>query len=88
VRTIRAFFGWLVREGLIETNIDREIRPPKIFQKVITTLSDDEILCILKACKPTNSSNNRNQTIFMLLLDKGMRIGGLVNLKIEGYSYG
>jgi len=31
---------------------------------------------------PTSPSNARNQTIFMLLLDTGLRIGELVNLKV------
>ncbi len=54
VRTLRTFFGWLVREVLIEINSARELKPPKITKKVISTLSDEETLSILKTF---NSSN-------------------------------
>jgi site-specific recombinase XerD len=60
---------------LIETNIERDIRPPKVSKRVISTLSDDEIIYILKACNPINTSKARSKTIFMLLLDMGMKIG-------------
>ena len=83
VRTLRAFFSWLLREGLVEANPARDLKPPKISKKVISTLSDEEILSIIKAFNPTTSSEARNQTIFMLLLDTGLRIGELVNLKME-----
>jgi integrase/recombinase XerC/integrase/recombinase XerD len=83
VRTLRAFFSWLVAEGLIETNPARDLKPPKVCQKVVSTLSDEEIRAILGVLAPMNSSNARNQTIVMLLLDTGLRMGELINLKMD-----
>jgi len=83
VRTLRAFFSWLVREGLIENDLARSLKPPKVTRKAVSTLSDQEIRSILNTLSPTNACNARNQTIFMLLLDTGLRIGELVNLKID-----
>jgi len=83
VRTLRAFFGWLVAEGLIETSPARDLKPPKVCRKVVSTLSDDEIRAILGVLAPVNSSNARNQTIVMLLLDTGLRMGELINLKMD-----
>jgi len=83
VRTLRAFFSWLVAEGLIETNPAKDLKPPKVYQKVVSTLSDEEIRAILNVLVPVNSSNARNQTIFMLLLDTGLRMGELINLKMD-----
>ena len=84
VRTLRAFFSWLVAEGLIETSPARDLKPPKVYQKVVSTLSDEEIKAILGVLAPVNSSNARNQTIVMLLLDSGLRMGELINLKMDG----
>jgi integrase/recombinase XerC/integrase/recombinase XerD len=70
-------------EGLAEINIARDLKPPKIAKKIVTTLSDEEIQAILRTFHPSNPSDARNQTIFMLLLDTGMRIGELINAKIE-----
>jgi len=49
VRTLRTFFNWLVAEGLIETSPARDLKPPKVYQKVVSTLSDNEIRTILAA---------------------------------------
>ena len=83
VRTLRAFFNWLVAEGLIETHPARDLKPPKVYQKVVSTLSDEEIRAILNVLLPVNSSSARNQTIFMLMLDTGIRMGELINLRME-----
>ena len=83
VRTLRAFFGWLVAEGLKEINPARDLKPPKVCRKVVTTLSDEEIRAILGVLAPVNSSNARNQTIIMLLLDTGLRMGEVINLKVD-----
>jgi site-specific recombinase XerD len=83
VRTLRAFFNWLTREGLIQNNPAKDLRPPKVVKRVISTLSDEEIVSIFRTFNLTINSEVRNQTIFMLLLDTGLRIGELVNLKIE-----
>jgi len=82
VRTLRAFFSWLVTEGLIEYNVTKDLKPPKVPRKVVSTLSDEEIKAILNTFSTTSPSEARNRTIFMILLDTGLRIGELVNLKL------
>jgi site-specific recombinase XerD len=82
VRTLRAFFNWLVAEGLAQTNPTKDLKPPKITRKVVSTLSDEEIRTILNTFG-TSPSDVRNQTVFMLLLDTGLRIGELVNLRMD-----
>ena len=83
VRTLRAFFSWLVREGFIDSNIGKDLKPPKTAKKVISTLSDEEITTILKYFNSNNWAEMRNKTIFMILIDSGLRIGELVNLRME-----
>ncbi len=83
VRTLRAFFNWLVAEGCIEISPAKNLKPPKVCRKIVSTLSDEEIRAILGVLAPVNSSNVRNQTIFMLLLDTGLRMGELMNLKMD-----
>ena len=83
VRTLRAFFSWLAREGLSEANIAKDLKPPKLAKKVVSTLSDEEIITILNTLNLHSHSQARNQTILILLLDTGLRIGELVNLKSE-----
>jgi len=82
VRTLRAFFNWLVVEGLAQNNPAKDLKPPKVVRKVVSTLSDEEIGAILNTFS-ISPSDARNQTLFMILLDTGLRIGELVNLKID-----
>jgi integrase/recombinase XerC/integrase/recombinase XerD len=82
-RTLRAFFGWLLAEGLIDSNPASRLRPPKVTRKVVSTLSDQEIKTILHLFNPVNPCDSRNQTIFMILLDTGLRIGEIISLKTE-----
>ncbi len=82
VRTLRAFFNWLVVEELAQNSPAKDLKPPKIIRKVVSTLSDEEIRAILSTFS-TSPSDTRNQTLFMILLDTGLRIGELINLKME-----
>jgi integrase/recombinase XerC/integrase/recombinase XerD len=82
VRTLRAFFNWLVVEGLTQNNPANGLKPPKVVRKVVSTLSDEEIRAILNS-SGTSPTDARNQALFMILLDTGLRIGELINLKME-----
>jgi site-specific recombinase XerD len=82
VRTLRAFFNWLVVEGLTQNNPSKGLKPPKVVRKLISTLSDEEIRATLNSFG-ASPSDARNQALFMILVDTGLRIGELVNLKME-----
>ncbi|MFC1969384.1 tyrosine-type recombinase/integrase [Chloroflexota bacterium] len=82
VRTLRAFFNWLVVEGLAQNSPSNALKPPKVSRKVVSTLSDEEIGAILNTFS-TSPSDARNQTLFMILLDTGLRIGELINLNMD-----
>jgi len=82
VRTLRAFFNWLVVEGLVQNSPAKDLKPPKVTRKVVSTLSDEEIGAILNTFS-ISPSDARNRTLFMLLIDTGLRIGELVSLKMD-----
>jgi integrase/recombinase XerC/integrase/recombinase XerD len=71
-----------VIEGLTQNNLAKDLRPPKIIRRHVSVLSDEEIGKILNTFG-TAPIDNRNQTIFMILLDTGLRIGELINLKMD-----
>jgi site-specific recombinase XerD len=84
VRALRAFFSWLHREGFINENIGSNLKPPRIPNKIISTLSNEEIRAVLNSFNQNSPTDFRNKTIFMILIDSGLRIGELVNLKMAG----
>ena len=83
VRTLRAFFSWLVKEAFIDQNPAAGLKPPKLPRKVITILSDDEIRIILNTFNLKIPIDARNQTIVMILLDAGLRTHELISLKMS-----
>jgi len=83
VRTLRAFFSWLTKEEFIQQNPSTRLKPPKLDHKLITVLSDEEIRTIVNTFNPKQPSDARNQTIFMMLLDAGLRIGEIVRLQMD-----
>ena len=82
-RTLKAFFNWLLREELIEKNPTKGLKPPKVPKTLISILSDKEIATILNSFSRSNPLDMRNQTIFMLLIDTGIRIGEAIGLKVD-----
>jgi site-specific recombinase XerD len=83
VRTLRAFFSWLTKEEFINQNPASGLKPPKLDHKVITILSDEEIRTILNSFNPKQPADARNQTIFMMLFDAGLRTGEILRLKMD-----
>ena len=83
VRTLKAFFNWLANEELIPQNPARQLKPPKVPKTLVSILSDKEIAHIMNSFLKSNPLDVRNQTIFMLLIDTGIRIGEAIGLKLD-----
>jgi len=50
-RGIRAFFGYLYREGFIDTNPMAKVKMPKVPETVVPTFSEKEIERLLAMCQ-------------------------------------
>ena len=91
VRALKAFFSWLHREGYTEHNILADLRPPKAPQKLVKGLADEEVRRIFASLDRDTATGCRNTAIIITLLDTGLRLSELTNLKMadahvdEGY---
>jgi len=83
VRTIKAFWSWLLREGYIDHNIMTAVRPPKVPRKVINTFSPEQIERLLRTPDRGNSRGFRQYLILLVLLDTGIRLSELIDLTLE-----
>ena len=81
VTALRAFFNWLYFEDYTEEHRLARVRPPKAQRKVIDILTDDEIGKIYRAIDPHTPSGARGTAIISLMLDTGLRLSEVVNLK-------
>lgn len=83
IKTCKAFFKLLYEEGYIKHKMADELRLIKTEKKMIQTFTKRAVAC---PSQPTQSPQTftglRDYTIMMVLLETGMRIGELLNLKI------
>jgi integrase/recombinase XerC len=78
--SIRSFFQYLVREGIISTNPAKGVATPKTERYIPSTLSIDEMFRMLDAPDKSNSTGLRDRAILELLYSSGIRVGELTQL--------
>lgn len=76
-RGIRAFFGFLEREGLIELSPCYKMQAPKLPQKVMPRPTLPEVRALLES-----AGSARNRAIICLFADTGFRVSELANVKL------
>ena len=83
VRALRAFFNWLYRKEYTKTHLLKDVKPPRLPQVMVDTLSNEEIASIM-ASQASTITGKRNIAILALFLDSGLRLAELVGLKTGG----
>jgi site-specific recombinase XerD len=86
LRAIRAFWSWLLVEEFIETNPFDKITIPKPPKKVITPFSEEQIRALLGIIDTKSPTGFRDWTIILTLLDTGIRVSELTELKLENVN--
>ncbi|GII79084.1 hypothetical protein Sru01_40660 [Sphaerisporangium rufum] len=80
-RNLRVLFNWLVAEGELAASPMANVQPPAVTADPIEPLSDDELARMLKTCSGTSFVDRRDTAIIRVLLDNGIRGGGLAGLR-------
>ncbi len=79
---VRAFFGYLLREGAASRNPALEVRAPKTKKRLPTTLDADQMARLLDFHQ-TDSLSVRDKAIMELFYSCGLRLGELTTLNLE-----
>jgi site-specific recombinase XerD len=91
-RSLRGFSSWLYEEGYTPQPVLARLKAPRCTRKVQPILCAEEIADIVVSLNPRTEIGARDQAIFLLLLDTGMRAGELCSLRLgdlhldEGYA--
>jgi site-specific recombinase XerD len=82
-RAVRAFFGHLAHEGLIEQNPVQKVRMPKVPSKVVPTFSGKEVERLL--AQPDRATNRgfRDYTLLLVFVDTAARLSEIAMLRCE-----
>lgn len=83
IRVFKVFFSYLHAEDIIETNPMMDIRLLKTDRKRKPVLTPKHLLLFLRSFNEPKFTDERNKMIALTLLDSMIRVGELVNLRID-----
>lgn len=83
VASIRAFFQYLYREGMIDKDVSGELKSPKVEKKTPEILSVEEVDMLLEQPDTRTPKGMRDRAMLELLYATGMRVSELIHLKLE-----
>lgn len=81
-RSLKQWYKWLVAEDEAD-DVMAGMRHPKLDEKVPEVISDDHLAALLEVTKGRHFNQRRDQAIFRILIDTGMRRGELAGLVIS-----
>ncbi|WP_246170659.1 tyrosine-type recombinase/integrase [Pseudonocardia hierapolitana] len=75
---VRRFSAWCADEGEIDYDDLLGLKPPKLDQKVVERLSEDQIRALVKACSGTDFRDRRDEALVRFMLEAIVRAGEVV----------
>ncbi len=82
IASMKAFFQYLMKQGILKEDITEELKSPKIEKKVPEILSTEEVECLLKQTKGSSPKELRDCAMLELLYATGIRVSELIGLKL------
>jgi integrase/recombinase XerC len=85
--SLRTFFQFLVREGVLETNPAKLVATPRIERKLPTHLSMEDAVRFIETPDLNTDLGKRDRAILEFLYATGVRVGELVNLNLPDIDF-
>ena len=83
IASIRAFFMYLLRQGILTQDPSEQLKPPKVEKRVPETLSVEEMNLLLAQPSGNSVKELRDKAMLELLYATGIRVSELISLKIQ-----
>ena len=87
VSSIKHFYLFLLKKKVIKNSPVDEITTPKQEKYLPTSMSEDEVECLLGSPKSSIKIERRDKAMIEILYATGMRISELVNLKLTDIDF-
>lgn len=84
---LRAFCRFLVSEQLLDQDPTQLLRAPRSAEQPVPLVSDDQLRALLKTCSGTSFADRRDQAMFRLLFDCGLRRRELLGMTIDDVDF-
>jgi len=85
--SLRTFFQFLVREGILETNPAKLVATPRIERKLPNHLSMEDAVRFIETPDLNTDLGKRDRAILEFLYATGVRVGELVNLNLKDIDF-
>ena len=82
ISSIRHFYLFLLKKKIIKNSPAEEVTNPKQEKYLPTSMSENEVECLLRSPKSCSKIERRDKAMIEILYATGMRISELVNLKL------
>jgi site-specific recombinase XerD len=79
---LRRFAAWLAEEGELDANPLLGVKPPKLDQKVVDALTDEQLRLLIKACSGKEMIDRRDEAIVRLMAETGLRAGEVIAMQM------
>lgn len=86
--TVRSFYRYLMREGLVNSNPAQSVQAPKVEKRLPATLDVDQMTALLEHTNQDGFINSRDRAIMELFYSSGLRLAELANLNIRDIDFG
>jgi integrase/recombinase XerC len=87
VASLRTFFRFLCREGVLEANPAKLVSSPRVERKLPNHLSIEQMLKFIETPEIDTALGKRDRAILELLYASGMRVSELVNLNLTDIDF-
>jgi len=87
ISTMKSFFKFMLREGLIKSNPASSLIYPRLDKPLPNFLTEKEVLTMLKSPKGSELLILRDRAILEFLYSTGARVSEMVSLKMENVDF-
>jgi integrase/recombinase XerD len=81
--TVRGFHRFLLEEGVVETDVAHESKPPRLAARLPKAISIEQVTDLLAATDGDEVQNLRDKALLELLYATGARVSEVVNLNVD-----
>jgi site-specific recombinase XerD len=86
---VRRFAAWLAEEGEVPADPFLGLKSPRLDERVVEPLTDDELRALVRACQPPKGAepkvalrHRRDEAMIRLMFESGVRAGEVVNMEV------
>lgn len=83
IASLKAFYHYLVQEGLVAEDLSETLKAPKIEKKMPEIMSPDEVVRLLEQPAGNSPKEIRDKAMLELLYATGIRVTELITLKLS-----